>query len=161
MSFKDINPGKHLAKPLQGGFDKKTGEQIGVEFLITSTNEKIWWFGNLKGKTPESTEKCKEITFTALALMGWDEDTYLKTGNFIFSGEEVEITVEMNTYNGETKPKVSWVNEPGGKKFSGMPVTEVKSKLISAGIDIKKEMAAIRAKKGIKDAPKASEPAPF
>lgn len=163
MGYKDIKAGKYMAKALQGAFGKskeKNTPQVGVEFAFNTpegTRETIWWVGFF-------TEKAKEKALETLALIGFNGDDRFGADSFDHNAE-VEIVIELETYEGKSRPRVTWVNEPGGRKFSDLPVTEVKSMLVGAGIDLKKEMAAIRAKKGIKNdattGTKATGPAPF
>lgn len=160
MAFKDIKAGKYLAKPVQGAFGKskeKGTPQVGIEFEFQTQDggtERMWWIGYL-------TEKAKDRALETLAMIGFNGDENFGEGSFD-PESQVELDISLEEYEGKMRPRINWVNEPGGKKFSDLPVTEVKSMLIEAGIDIKKEMAALRAKKGgAATSPKPSGKAPF
>lgn len=161
MAYKDIKAGKYMAKPIAGAFGRsktKQTPQVGVEFQFQTpegTTETMWWVGFL---TPDAKERALEV----LHLIGFNGDESFAKGSFNETAE-VEIVVEIETYEGKNRPKIAWVNAPGGQRFSNLQPTEVKTMLVQAGIDIKKEMAAMKAKKGPAQtaAPEKKAEAPF
>jgi hypothetical protein len=164
MGYKDIKPGKYIAKPIAGKIgnsaEKGTpGFAVKFEFDRGDGNkEQLAWTGWLTmtegkdGKTP------MERTMETLALCGYDETKgNLPDGSvpqdYFDSKAEVEIVVEIEKYtakDGTEKeaPRIKWVNKPGGSGF-GLSDTQSVSNTL-AGIDIKKEMMVARQKLGLK-----------
>ena len=120
-----------------GKSKQKGTPQVGVEFAFTTpegTNETMWWIGYL-------TEKARERSFDVLGLIKFNGDADFGPGSFD-PDVEVELVIEMEEHEGKTHPRIKWVNEPGGSKFSDLPVTEVKTMITSLGVDLKQEMKA-------------------
>lgn len=140
MGYKDIKAGKYLAKAVQGAFGKSKNKgtpQVGIEFTFKTpegTQETLWWIGFL-------TEKARERAFDTLSLIKFNGDPDFGPGSFDPEAE-VELVIEMEEHEGKSRPKIQWVNEPGGSKFSDLPVTEVKTMITSLGVDLKQEMKA-------------------
>lgn len=104
-----IQPGRYKAKAIEGdfGFAGNGREQVAVLFEVIDGDHKgttITWFGFF-------TEQTAERTIESLIYAGWDGESETLDG---LGTTEVSIVVEHDTYNGETKPKVAWVNRPGG-----------------------------------------------
>jgi hypothetical protein len=62
------------------------------------------WFGNT------SSEKARKITEKAMLACGWDgydSDPYVGLDT-----KDVSLTFGVDTYNGEDKKKILWVNDP-------------------------------------------------
>ena len=106
--------GTYRAVPTEAilGLTDTGNEQIAVTFMLTDGSARgAVWYGFF-------TEKTLERTVESLRYMGW-------TGNDLSEfeqgkpapsgfGEEVEIVVEQETYNGVTRSRVRWVNRVGG-----------------------------------------------
>jgi hypothetical protein len=127
--------------------------QVGIEFEFYPTEtgepERIWWVGYL-------TEKAIENTIKTLAICGHNGDESFPAG--CFSTEQVEIVIEMETYEGKTTPRVRWVNQLGASKFSNIQPDEAKK--IATSVNLKAQVMAAKQKLGITTtAP--TEKAPF
>lgn len=66
---------------------------------------------------------------TLSQAFGWDGDLVaLQNGENPFSGKDVEIVVEMESYNGKMRTKVKWLNAiGGGSRASSNETREVES----------------------------------
>lgn len=151
-----IQAGTYLAKPVAGAFDNNNKNKtlgVGVQFQIKNTTEKVWWVGWL-------SEKAMERTCQTLALLGFDESKTpkLENGKATFDGSyfdpsaEVEIVIELEKYiakdgTEKTRPKVQWVNQPGGSKFGKIEPQELTSELTR--INFRAEIAAARKNLGL------------
>jgi hypothetical protein len=105
------------------GWNKeRTAEQISVRMQIQDEwpdvrGKSIAWFGSFASQ--ESTD----ITLKTLRTMGWDGKSPLgipdgKNGCIVgLGGNEVLIVVQHQTYDGETRAKVAFVNPVGGMGF--------------------------------------------
>ena len=160
MAFKDIKPGTYRAKAIGGGFFKSDnagtpGVKLTMSFNHEGSEETITWTGWLRGKTEESTEKVMTRTTDSLNLVGWNgqhnPDGLIPAENF--DGSEVEIVIEEESYMGsdgtpKVSKKASWINKIGGSSFTGSAPSEISSMM--AGLDLKKQMMASKARLGMK-----------
>lgn len=146
MSWKDIKPGKHIAKATRARFDQSSQKGtvfIEVEFELNETKENLRWRGFL-------TEKTIEKTMEVMALLDWNNDENFGPGS-INTAKDVQLVVELEPdANDPTKeyPRVRWVNDLSGGKFTGMEPAALKEKL--GGVNLKAEMAAARQRLGLK-----------
>lgn len=106
-----IAQGQHLARAIEAAFGKTQGgkHQIAVQFelLESETGDTITWFGYF-------TERSRKYTFDALRICGWNSDRIKHAATDIMnSPQEVELKVVHETYEGETRAKVRFVNRPG------------------------------------------------
>jgi len=121
-----------------------------IEFHITDLDKTINWNGWM-------TEKGYERTLQSLATMGFDEtlptviiDGLASYTANHFSEKSFELVVENEPdIKDATKfwPRVKWVNLPNQSKFKGAPIKG------ALPADFKSQMAAARAKLGIKKSP--------
>jgi hypothetical protein len=122
-----FNTRKYLARAASWdlGETAKGGEQIAVQFEILTEGAEfgtITWHGYF-------TDKSWEITIKALRTMGWlGTDLSLIEG---LNTNDVELVIEDETYDGQTFPKVKWVNRVGGLALKA-PLSEEKRKAFAA-----------------------------
>lgn len=99
-----IAAGKYRARAVSGdwGYTGNGNEQVAVLFQLADTGEKITWYGFMTDKTADRTiESLLSCGVTDLqSLSGIDAN-------------EVELDIAHDTYNGNTKAKVNWVNRLG------------------------------------------------
>lgn len=99
-------PGRGVSAAL-GTADTGT-EQVAVELVVTSgehQGKRMTWFGFF-------TEKTTERTLESLRHLGWQGDDLSDlTG---IDRNDITFVVEAEEYKGEMKPKVRWINAPGG-----------------------------------------------
>lgn len=186
MAYQDIKPGQYIAKPIQGQFAKskeKGTPCIGILFEFERgrdenglpLTEKMWWTGWLTATVGKDGKTPLERSMEVLALCGFDENKGHDANGTVpkehFDPKaEVQITIEPEPYvakdgTAKTTMKIKWVNRVGGGQFGAVDPQEMKN--ILAGVNLKAEMAAAKAKLGIKTppaprnfAPGASNPAP-
>lgn len=119
-------------------------EQIMVKFAIVGgqhDGQTVNWTGFF-------TDKTFDRTIQSLRYCGWrGDDISDLTG---IDGQEVEIVVEHNTYDGKTFARVAWVNQIGGK--ARMPVDQAREFAESIKARITRMMPA---------EPEPSEETPF
>lgn len=109
-----IGIGRHLvqvASHVLGRSGTKGTPHVAVLFE-DANGDRITWYGYL-------TDAALEGTMKALGVLGWDPMKFdgrvdSLNGTDLLRGQEAEIVVEMEEWNGEPRPKVKWVNEPGG-----------------------------------------------
>lgn len=105
-----ITSGRHAARAIDVGLaTADTGsEQIAVLFEVTEgecQGEQITWYGYF-------TEKTTKRTIESLRHCGWQgNDLAALTAEDM--PNEVTLVCEDDTYNGETRVKVKWVNRLG------------------------------------------------
>ncbi|MNJ94820.1 hypothetical protein D3C87_125230 [compost metagenome] len=117
------------------------GEGEGTKPKITFSLEtdegvkNLTWFGNMKGNTPEGTEKARQMTIKALVTAGFignDFDDLLQPVDAVFNTKELTVTVELY----KDKPQIKWINEKREKKeFTG-----VAPKFAALFAQVKKDM---------------------
>lgn len=90
---------------------------IAVEFEGI-VGEYLTWYGYL-------TDAAIEQTLRSLTRLGWDAEKH--DGRLeslhrtdLLVGEDAEIVVEFENYNGQSRPKVRWINEVGGGMGEGL-----------------------------------------
>ena len=145
MGIKDITAGTKKAKPIAARFIETDKGTPGIEVAFEFDNERLTWVGWM-------TEKAQERSVKILVeVLGWNgseavdaEGVFTDPKAFSF-GKDVEVVVELETYEGKTYPKIKWVNNlGGGSQFSGAAPTKIKSlglkALFLAAKGIKKEV---------------------
>lgn len=161
MGFKDIKSGTYLAYPVRGAIaqSKKGTDEVDIEFEFETTEktiEHIWGRFYL-------SEMTKERTFQTLAICGMNDDKDFDPDAPARRRNQVQIVIEMEEYEEKVSPRVKWVNQLGGKKFSNLAPTEIKATL--AKHNFANEIKAAKLKLGLGDSgtlPAGSgEPAPF
>lgn len=134
-----LKPGKYFAIAKAARFgNSETAKKtpgVAVDFEITqgeSKGQKITYVGWFSGGATE-------YTFQNLVKAGYNE----ALDNPLQNAKEVEIVLEEETYEGKTRTKVKYINEPGkgGGKFAEASPT-------SLGFDLKQMMASARAQLG-------------
>ncbi len=110
MGYKDIVAGDHLAKPLGARAISSSKGTPGIEVRFQlQTGDTINWVGWL---TPNAMERTMETLVGVLGFNGddaVDEQSRFKPSSLNLE-KEVKLVVEMETRDGKTYPKVSWVN---------------------------------------------------
>lgn len=95
---------------VQWGKTPAGNEQVVVPIKIKEgeyAGRTLTWFGFF-------TEKTWARTMDALRYMGWRSDDISDLGAL---DKEVEIVVTHETYEGETRARIQWVNEIGGGRI--------------------------------------------
>lgn len=95
--------GRFRARAVEGAWGHTSNGvvQVAVQFQL-ETGAKLTWYGFM-------TEKTEERTMNSLIACGVSDLESL-TG---LGSDEVEVTVEHDTYNGNTRAKIAWVNRLG------------------------------------------------
>lgn len=107
----EIADGVYRARAVVGALGETQGgkEQMAVEFELMDSEgvvgPHITWFGYF-------TEKTTEHTLRALRTCGWRGDDLSNLDGI--QENEVSLVIQNETYEGKTRPKVQWVNAPGG-----------------------------------------------
>lgn len=110
-----LGAGRHRVQVVSHVLRRSSGGTPSVAVLFESTQEvgmRITWDGYL-------TDAALERTLASLRILGWDSDAHdgrIETlhGTDLLKGNEAEIVVELEDYQGQSRPKVKWVNEVGG-----------------------------------------------
>lgn len=134
----EIGDGIYRARAVAGQLgETSTGkEQVAVEFELMDSEgvigPRITWFGYF-------TEKTTESTFRALRTCGWMGDDLSNLQGI--ETNEVSLVIQNETWEGKTRPKVQWVNAPGGNGMGlKAPLAPDRAKSFAA-----KMRAAVRA----------------
>lgn len=122
-----ITPGRYRARAVDHKFGKtsKGTDQVLVTFEVTQDEHKghrFYWYGFF-------SEKTIDRTLESLEHCGWDGKGFKDMSSL--RKNEVELTVENETNEGETYLRVRWVNRLGGGG--------VKEELDAAGISALEE----------------------
>lgn len=103
--------------PILFGLSKNNNTEVAIEFSVIDgdyAGEVITWIGHF-------TDKTAARTIESLQIAGWQGDDLSELADVPANqvlAAEVSLTVEGEEYEGQWKPKVQWVNRPGGGKFS-------------------------------------------
>jgi len=121
---------------------------------VDGNQENITWFGYL-------TDKSKARTFETLYKLGWNGDldglAEGSSSKCFREGVEFNVTIDSESYNGDEKFKVKWINLIG--EVHGVPSCE-KSEAMSILEQFKAD--ALSAKpKDLPPAPTSEEDIPF
>jgi hypothetical protein len=138
-----------VSEPMYGwlGENKKTGSRfIRVPVTINEGDQKgktIDWYGYLgedvgrDGKT--KTQRTVDILESCFGI-DWDWQ------NINFTGQEVEVVVELEEHDGKIRPKAKWLNNPNMDRISGGKSPEeieaAKAEAKAKAAEIAKELAA-------------------
>lgn len=116
MAYKDIKPGKYLAKARAARFVKpkeKLGLEVSFQFMqdgVPETINNVFWL------SPDAIERSMETLVLGLGFNGDDEvvpgTSNLKPGA-IDPNKEVELDIQYEEYQGKAYPRVKFVNIPG------------------------------------------------
>lgn len=122
-----IGIGRHAVQVVSHQLGRSGTGTPHVAVLFEDVNgDRITWYGYL-------TDAAMESTLKALSAIGWDPMKFdgridSLNGTDLLKGVEAEIVVEMEEYQGKPRPKVRWVNEPGGGGLGdGMSADEATS----------------------------------
>jgi hypothetical protein len=100
-------------------------EQVAVTFEVyddeIAHGERITWYGYF-------TEAAAKRTLEALRTCGWEGDDVTELVGI--DKHEVELDVVHENYNGELRPRVRWVNRPGGPKIK-RPMTDEQKRALA------------------------------
>lgn len=107
----------------------------------------IVWYGYLSENALKSTVK-------GLRACGWQGDNLEDLSTI--GAKEVELVIENEEFDGKTRAKVRWVNQPGGGATS-VPLDPAKKKSIAAML--RNQIRATEAADGTMPKP-AARPAP-
>jgi len=148
-----INAGTYKAHATKAelGETKAGAPQIAVTFRIIDDDQpeavgaELVWYGYF-------TEKAKARTLESLVHAGWDGDDIEELAGL--GTTEVNIVVELDTYNGRTRPKVQWVNAIGG---SALQKTMDESSKKTFAKSLKADLADLRKRMKL-DAPAPRAP---
>lgn len=132
----EILPGKFHAKAVDYGISssKSGAPLVNVRFAWTENGEEksYNWMGSLnEGKAQEFTMK----TLIALGLKSTEKIVELCDGpssGALDLAKMVEITIELETYEGKTAPRIRWVNEIGFR--NAMTKEDFKAKIQQLGV---------------------------
>lgn len=135
-----IPEGKYQAKPLrfQLAHTKNGSEVVHVVFEILDgeyAGTELQWSGYF------TSDKTAERTIESLRYCGWDDDNIVTMRGF--GSCVVLITVQDDTYNGVTKSRVAWVNEPKSAQSNHSPDFAAKFKALIVATKPKKAADSI------------------
>lgn len=101
-----ISPGKYRAVAMPGACVTETRSEkpyVAIDFRITAgemAGESLSWRGWL-------TDRAQERTIAALRYAGWKGSDITDLGDL---DHEVQIVVDVEEYEGKTRPVIKWVN---------------------------------------------------
>lgn len=105
--------GKYIAT-VEGGMltrsSSKGTEQVAVEFRLAEGPDN----GSRITAYLALTEGRLPYTVKELRICGWQGDDLSNLDSI--KGNEVELVLDEDTYNGKTRVKVAFINRPGGPK---------------------------------------------
>lgn len=138
MGFKDITAGKKLARVAAARFVNSQKGTLGIEvafrFKQGEVEERIQWVGWCTADAIQRTMK------TLVEVLGFNGDdsvdpsTKFLKATALDMNRDVELVIEMQTYEGKTHPRVSWVNNPnsaGGFESPGQ--NQISAQLSAVG----------------------------
>lgn len=138
MAFKDIVPGKKVARVVAGRFVNSEKGTLGIEvsfrFKEGESEERMQYVGWCSPLAIERTMK------TLVEVLGYNGDDsvdpvsrYLLPGS-LNQDRDVELVVEMEEYEGKSRPRIKWINDPAAAgAFEALSQAEVKQQLSAVG----------------------------
>lgn len=125
-----ISQGTYRARPKSATLSVSGSgkEQVSVVFDLLDPGfegQTLQWWGYF------SSDKAVEIAVKALRTCGWQGND-LQDLTSVDPECEVELVVELEEYEGKTRPKVKWVNAPGGP--TAPPLEAQKAKAFAASM---------------------------
>jgi hypothetical protein len=144
-----LKAGYHDAKPTSWGIlEGKKAPQVFVKFDLGVT-----WFGSF------AEGRAREITLEALVVMGYQADeltALVNDPNALDKGKTVSLKIGYDPLKvdkqGEMRPVVEFVNEPGGGMKNALGEGDALKALM--GLKVKGDLMKIRKDKGVENAPK-------
>ncbi len=150
-----IGPGQHSLECNATAFNKTTGgnPQVVLGFIDEH--------GNTINAYLSCSDAALPYTVSKLAAAGWNPEEY----DFDFSNlnaedcalvgmKEIPVTVVEETYEGKTRPKVSWIGSGGVTEK--MPEDEAKV----AAADIRRRLIALKGSAPAANTSRSAPPAP-
>lgn len=159
-----IQPGTYVAKATAIRFVKPKNT-LGLEVRFQFKNQdggnaSLNWVGWCSDGALKNTMR------TLVTVLEYDGDEeivrvdekdpnfgMLKNQDCINRKKDVQLVIEMETYDGKDYPKIKWVNEIGGGQFSGASPEVVKNDLNAVGF----KAAFLAIKQGKKTVPTPAE----
>lgn len=121
-----FGPGRHIVEVAAHQLGESGTGTAHIAVLFESPEgARITWYGYL-------SDAALERTIASLRILGFDPAEHngmldALHGTKLLVSRKAEIVVELETYNGETRPKVKWVNDVGGGMGKGMEADKAKS----------------------------------
>lgn len=118
--------------------------------------QRITWFGSFTDTVQKSGGTVADRTLESLRIFGF-QGTDLDTFADQQPDNEVSITVDHETYDGKTRAKVQWVNDPNRGITLANPLQGGDLRKFGAQFKSKlKGMPAVAGKKAVREAPTAA-----
>lgn len=160
-----IEPGMYNAKILNYGVKQtKSGDAAPTIKFAVGSNP-VFWQGSWKEGKP------REISLEALITCGFKKESVrdlYKFADGLDSGlldisKEVNVTVEHETFDGKTYPRVSWINQAGAAGKFKNAIDSGTTKMLIKGMGIEADMMAMYQSiaEPVKAVAAASEDIPF
>ncbi len=145
---------------VQFGYTKEDVRQVAVTFEILGheaytgeqadhVGEKLTWFGFFK------TPKSSSIAIKALRMMGFKGDDFGAISEQELNSV-VSIVVGHDEYDGKTRAKVQWVNDPNGGQGFKMAKTMDKTSMRRFAAEMKQAVKSVPESDGEKVQPISS-----
>jgi hypothetical protein len=129
-----LKPGRFRARAV-GGVLAESGNgnpQIAVSFDILDeafAGSSITWYGSFSKNLGKGKKTPFQRTIETLRICGWEGDDISDLSTI--TKNEVSLTLDYETFEGERKLKVKWVNAPGGVAVKN-PMNEAQAKGFAA-----------------------------
>jgi hypothetical protein len=137
----EYNAGSFKGKVVDYGFRTTNAGNLNIAVLFEyeqslGDRKRLTWWGYL------NEGKAREITLKTLKLLGWKGQAIEGLNSGVSSGildtdTEFSIVVDLEEYQGVTRPKIKWVNAGGGFQ-ERLDLSEVKQKL--GGMNLKADV---------------------
>lgn len=130
----NLKPGRFRARAIEAALGESSNgnPQVAVCFEILDeafAGSTITWYGSFSKNKGKGKKTPLERTIESLRACGWEGDDLSQLATVKTS--EVSITLEYDTFDGEKRLKVQWVNRPGGLALK-TPMNETQAKAFAA-----------------------------
>lgn len=138
--------------------------QTAVPFEVSDgehAGEGITWIGVMHDTADKNGTTGHERVILSFQYMGWQGDDITELAELTdeqamaLLPEEVELSCDLDTFEGKTRLKVQWVNRPGAGRFAFKNAAS-KSDLRSFAAQLKSTVKAVRAGDGKRGGNKAA-----
>lgn len=145
-----VADGEYMAHPVQYGlgFTKDQKPQACVVLELIEKKVKLPWYGSFRGK-PGVFER----TVRSLHLMGMEGDD-IEALTIDDLTNDVLVVVKNEEYEGKTRPRIAWINDPSGVPAMKRPMAEEEKREFAA--EFRAKLAAVAQESTSSDSSKAS-----
>ncbi len=128
-----IAAGRYQARAIEAALGESGNHnpQVAVHFKLEGVDETITWYGSFSENLGSGKKTPLERTIESLRLCGWVGDDLSNLQGV--TDNDVSLTIEHDSYDGNVRAKVKWINPPGGLALKA-PLSADRAKAFAASM---------------------------